>query len=82
MHWNFIYVGLGGYVCKCISRGIQVINCFLRFKTMSKDDTPKDPTKVEYSEEEQKDPIAVLAKEIKRLRKKIKKLRNAVRGVK
>jgi len=49
---------------------------------MSKDDTPKDPTKVEYSEEEQKDPIAVLAKEIKRLRKKIKKLRNAVRGVK
>jgi len=49
---------------------------------MSKDDTPKDTTKVEYSEEEQKDPIAGLAKELKKLKKKFKKLRRSVRASK
>jgi len=49
---------------------------------MSKDDTKKDPSKVHYSEEEIKDPIGGLAKELKKLKKKFKKLRRSVRASK
>jgi len=42
----------------------------------------KDDTKVPYSEEEKKDPIGGLAKELKKLKKKFKKLRRSVRSSK
>jgi len=49
---------------------------------MTKEDKQKDDGKVPYSEEERKDPIAGLEKEIKRLGKKIKKLKRSVIGAK
>jgi len=42
----------------------------------------KDDSKVPYSEEEKKDPISGLAKELKKLKKKFKKLRRSVRASK
>jgi len=42
----------------------------------------KDDTKVPYSEEEKKDPIGGLAKELKKLKKQFKKLRRSVRSSK
>jgi hypothetical protein len=49
---------------------------------MNKEDKTKEDTRVHYSEEEKKDPIAGLEKEIKRLGKKIKKLKRSVIGSK
>jgi hypothetical protein len=42
----------------------------------------KDGGKVPYSEKEKKDPIGGLAKELKKLKKKFKKLRRSVRSSK
>jgi len=42
----------------------------------------EDDGKVKYSKEEIEDPIGGLAKELKKLKKKFKKLRNSVRSSK
>jgi len=42
----------------------------------------KDGCKVPYSKDEKKDPIGGLAKELKKLKKKFKKLRRSVRSSK
>jgi hypothetical protein len=42
----------------------------------------KDGGKVPYSKEEKKDPISGLTKELKKLKKKFKKLRRSVRSSK